>query len=170
MIQTLVHRVEGGRILYLRPNRALSRRQWVGWFVAIVLTCMLVASWSAWFGNLFAPLFALINVVVLAFAFTAVWRAGERAEWIELAPDCITVRRENRGISHEAGRFHPAWVRLVSLARRQGGKRAQLVLRSHGRGVEIGGFLADEERNELAATMRQALEELKVGPGSTGMG
>jgi uncharacterized membrane protein len=167
MIQTLSHQHGAGRILYLRPNRALSREQWLRWFLAIVLTCLLVASWSARFGNLFAPLFALLDVGVLALAFVAVWRAGERSEWIELAPDCITVRRESRGISSETGRFHPAWVRLIQ-ARHSGGDGAQLLLRSHGRAVEIGAFLADEERNELAAALRQALEELKVGEGLHG--
>lgn len=169
MIQTLSHPFTAGRVLCLRPNRALSRVQWVRCFVCIVLTCLLVASWSAWTGNVFAPLFALLNLVGLAFAFSAVWRGGERAEWIELAPDCITVRREDRGKASEVGRFHPAWVRLICRACDQGGAGAQLWLRSHGRAMQIGAFLAEQERKELAVLMRRALEDLKVGPGSTGM-
>jgi uncharacterized membrane protein len=168
MIQTLAHSAEGGRTLCLRPNRALSRGAWIAWFVAIVAVLLLVAFSSAWFGNVFAPLFAVVDVAILALAFSAVWRQGERAEWIELAPDCITVRRESHGHSQVTGRFHPAWVRLVEQARDS--SAAPLLLRSHGRALEIGAFLADQERNELAATLRRALDELKVGAGTTGMG
>lgn len=170
MIQTLPHDTGAGCTLCLRPNRALSRVGLMRWFVAIVLTCMLVASVSAWYGNVFAPLFALLDLALLALAFSAVWRAGERAEWIELAPECITVRREISGVVSDAGRFHPAWVRLIRRAQRFNGAGERLLLGSHGRALEIGAFLAEEERNQLAATMRQALAELKAGPGSTGMG
>jgi uncharacterized membrane protein len=106
----------------------------------------------------------------LALAFRAVWRQGERVKWIELAPDGITVRREIHGHAQETGRFHPAWVRLVERARSRGSNAAGRFLRPHGKAVEIGAFMADQERNELAASMRRVLDELKAGPGTTGMG
>ncbi len=42
-------------------------------------------------------------------------------------------------------------------------------MRTQVRRSEIGAFLAEQERKALADTMRQALDELKAGPGSTGM-
>lgn len=45
----------------------------------------------------------------------------------------------------------------------------RLLVRTRGRTLEIGAVLAEQERKALAGTMRQALDELKAGPGSTGM-
>jgi len=141
----------------------------MAWFGAIALFCLLVAGWTAWHGNVFAPAFALLDIGVLAFAFAAMWRSGQRAEWIELSPQAIVVRRVDRGVTSVAGQFHPGWVRLVQVMRRAPSDTC-LLLRSHGRSLEIGAFLAEEERKALAVTLRRALEELKAGAGPTGMG
>lgn len=72
----------------------------------------MVALWSAAQGNVFAPFFAVLDVMVVGAALRLVWRSGECAGWIELSDDTLTVRREARGCSVEAARFHPYWVRL----------------------------------------------------------
>jgi uncharacterized membrane protein len=43
---------------------------------------------------------------------------------------------------------------------------SQLTLRSHGRGLVIGAFLAPEERLDLANALRDALSQLRRGTGA----
>lgn len=143
--------------LCLRPNRAMSGSGMVGAFALIGGVCMMVAIYSAAQGNVFAPVFALLDVFVVGAALRLVWRGGDCAEWIELSGDALTVRREARGSSVEAARFHPYWVRLGPPP--QGHPR--VILSSHGQSLEVGAFLGEQERNVLAATLRTALGNLK---------
>ena len=146
-----------GLRLCLKPNLALSGRGMVAAFVAIGASCLAVALWSATQGNVFAPFFAVLDVIVVGLALRLVWRSGECAEWIELSDDVLTIRREARGRSVEAARFHPYWVRLRPAP--QG--RPRVVLSSHGRSLEVGAFLGEQEREALAATLRSALQHLR---------
>mgnify|MGYP002778435985 CR=1 FL=1 len=53
--------------------------------------------------------------------------------------------------------FHRSWAQLV--VRRVGpGQRYDLALRSHGKEVRFGSFLTDEQRLEVAATLRKRLK------------
>lgn len=146
-----------GLRLCLKPNRALSGRGVVVASAVIGMSCLSVALWSATQGNVFAPFFAVLVVVLVGAALRLAWRSGECAEWIELSGDALTVRREARGRSVEAARFHPYWVRLGPAP--QGCPR--VILSSHGRSLEVGAFLGEREREALAATLRSALGHLR---------
>ncbi len=130
--------------MWLRPNRALSRRGLRRLIMVLAALALTTAGLGAWQGNVFAPLFALIESFAMAFALGAAWRGGDRSERITLDPSSLEVcflpgRR--------CTRFQSYWVR-VHLARGNGHDR--LLLRSHGRELEIGTFLTDGERAELS--------------------
>lgn len=152
MIQSFADRDPDGLRLCLRPNRSLSARGLALAFAVIACTCLAVALYSAAQGNVFAPWFAFIDLALLAWAFKLVWRASERAEWIDLSDGALTVRSERGGRCIETGRFHPYWVRVETA-----GKIRRVLLRSHGKALCIGAFLGEEERGQLAETLRLAL-------------
>jgi len=140
--------------MWLKPNRALSRRdlrRLIGVLAALALT---TAGLGAWQGNVFAPLFALLESSAVAFALGVAWRAGDRSERITLDEASLEVQSlpGRRGM-----RFQPYWVR-VQLKPGRGGHR--LWLTSHGRALEIGAFLADEERVELSKKLMVLLADL----------
>ena len=72
----------------------------------------------------------------------------------------ITVDRRSLEVEvlpgHRRTRFQSAWVRVLLAP---GGNRRRLLLASHGRELEIGAFLADEERAELWHKLRQLLAQ-----------
>ena len=145
----------GGCELRLRPNRSLSPRGVMG-FLAMLAAAMLgVALLSALQGNVYAPGFALVYLAVVCGCFAIVQRRLRREERIELLPGGVTVlRRDVRG-DELAGRFDPYWVRLESDGER-------LLLGSHGKRVEIGAFLAQDERAEVARRLAEALAQLRA--------
>jgi uncharacterized membrane protein len=147
-----------GATLWLRPNRALSRRGLrclIGVLAALVLT---TAGLGAWQGNVFAPLFALIEASAVAVALSVAWRAGDRSERLTLDPASLEVQTLP---ARRRARFQTYWVRV--LLEPAGGHR-RLLLSSHGRRLEIGAFLADEERAELARKLIALLAELRAQP------
>ena len=147
------------QVLWLRPNRALSLRalRWAAGLLAGYI--MLVALASSLAGNAFAPLFALLDAGLVLLVFTWVWRAGERAERITLSEDTLEVARFPT--QQPSVRLQPYWVR-VRLQPGHHGPRLTLV--SHGRTVEIGAFLGEEERETVRRQLQDRLAHLRQPP------
>jgi uncharacterized membrane protein len=144
--------------LWLRPNRALSRRGMrylIGWLVLLVA---MTAGLGAWQGNVFAPLFALVESAAMIWALGLAWRSGNRSERITLDDASLEVR--SLPGRHRAS-FQSYWVR-VRLA--PGHDRHRLLLRSHGRELEIGSFLAEEERAAVAGKLKLLLADRQGQP------
>lgn len=138
--------------IWLRPNRTLSRRGLRRLIMLLVALVLATAVLGAWQGNVFAPLFALVESVALAAALRVAWRAGDRGECITLDDTSLEVRWLP---GRQRVRFQAYWVR----ARLEQGKNGcrRLLLSSHGRELEIGGFLAERERVELLRKLKVLL-------------
>ena len=147
--------------LVLRPPRALSGRQVGALFAVLTGTMWAVALLSAVQGNVFAPPFALLDSLIVACALRWMWRLGERREQIDVDRTAVCVRRlggVQAGVAKVGGvavfEAHPCWVRL-SVG--QTGREPHVVLDSRGLQVEVGGFLAPDERRVLAERLQDAL-------------
>jgi uncharacterized membrane protein len=141
--------------LLLAPNRALSRdalRRCIG---VLMLAGAVVALMAAWQGNVFAPLFALLEAPCVVAALWVAWRSGERRERITL--DAHSLRIEVVPPRDGAVACPSAWVRVR--LRDWGGHR-HVLLAAYGREREVGAFLGDEERLELSRELQSALAVL----------
>ena len=141
-----------GTCLVLRPNRALTVWQWVVVFGVLVAVSMAVAVYSFTQGNVFAPLFALAHMGFVALALRWAWRGGERYEVLQVEAGGVRVRRSgSAGLVFQAD---PHWVQV-----RLEGKDedVRLVLGSAGRRIELGAFLAPDERRSLAGRIQDML-------------
>lgn len=153
--------------LVLRPPRALSGRQMGVLFAWMSGAMWVVALLSAMQGNVFAPLFALLDSLVVAASLRWLWRLGERREQIDVDQGAVSVRRlqaRRQQVRRRAGataidvppvfEAHPYWVRL-SVG--EAGREPHVMLDSRGKRVEVGGFLAPDERKVLAGRLHDAL-------------
>ncbi|MBW8368645.1 MAG: DUF2244 domain-containing protein [Arenimonas sp.] len=141
-----------GARLVLRPRRALSAGQFAGLAVGLSLATFGVAGYALSQGNVFAPVFALLDAAFIVVVLRWVWRQGDRFEEIALDERSLEVRRSAQ--PEPAFRAHPFWVRLQV----EGGEGAERVLLgSHGRQVEVGSFLSHEERRDLATRLKGLL-------------
>ncbi|HTD29782.1 MAG TPA: DUF2244 domain-containing protein [Xanthomonadaceae bacterium] len=151
----------------LHPPRALSGRQ-MGALFAVMSGAMWVAALlSAAQGNVFAPLFALLDSLIVAASLRWMWRLGERCEQIDVDRGAIRVRRWVGMTSMEEApvfEAHPYWVRL-SIG--NAGREPHVMLASQGLRVEVGGFLAPEERKVLAGRLHDALQAASGRAGSS---
>lgn len=142
------------RVLWLRPNRALDKRGLRRLIIGLAAMALATAALGAWQGNVFAPVFALLEAFVVGFALGAAWRAGGRGERIAIGPDTLEVRAVP---GHRTVRFQTYWLK-VGLAPGDGRKR--LLLTSHGNELEIGAFLGEEERVEASRKLMVLLSEV----------
>lgn len=130
--------------MWLKPNRTLTHRGLRRVIMVLVILVLGTAGLGAWQGNVFAPLFAALESVVLAYALSIAWRAGDRGERITLDESSLEVHALPGGRST---RFPTYWVRVLL---ERGGARHRLLLSSHGHALEIGVFLAEAERIALS--------------------
>jgi uncharacterized membrane protein len=140
------------------PHRSLTRRGLVAFLLAQGIVAGVFAALAAWRGNVFAPGFAILELAVLAVCLARVWRASGAGQIITLTPSQLTVAAT---AGTETARFHPYWVRVRLTPPRWRGWPSRLLLGSHGREVEVGAFLNEDERRELARRLTELLRPLQ---------
>ena len=143
--------------MWLKPNRALSRRGLRRLIMVLAALALTTAGLGAWQGNVFAPLFALVESAAVAIALSVAWRAGVRSERITLDESSLEVQ-SLPGRSRTS--FQSYWVRVLL---EPGDGHQRLLLSSHGRKLEIGVFLAEVERVELSERLKVLLADFN-GP------
>lgn len=120
--------------------------------MALVTLATAAIGWHQ--GNVFAPLFALLEAAVVAWALGIAWHAGGRGERITLDRRSLEVEVLP---GHRRTSFQSGWVRVLMSS---AGNRQRLLLASHGRALEIGAFLGEEERKELWRKLRLHLAQV----------
>ena len=141
-----------GFLLVARRNNSLSsagRNLVVGSLAAISLVISLAfALQGAW---MILP-FAGLEVLVVYVAFRCVERHAEDFESLSIEGDQVLIVRRERG---EVSRyeFNRYWAQVVL----QPGRQVVLALRSHGRQVEFGRHLTEQQRCRMAGIIRAEL-------------
>ena len=135
----------------LRPRRSVG---------AGALRAVLLAVAVGWLGVglVFAAVgawpvsgFMGLEVLLLGGAFWLSHRTGRGFESIDLTEQRLTVRRVGHRGDQRRWSFHPHWLRIAEAP-------AGVELRSQGRSLIVGAFLAADECRALADSLRQALK------------
>jgi len=130
----------------LRPGAFL----WLGalcilWALGGGVLFFLMGAWPV------LPFLGVETTLVLLLVLLQHQWAGRAREVISLTPDQIVMRRvDGRGRREEAS-LNPYWVQV------EWSERAGLALVQRNRRVEVGIFLSEEEKQDLAAALRRAL-------------
>lgn len=103
-----------------------------------------------------------LDVLLIYVAFRLNYRAARAFETVRLTPAALEVTKVDARGRGRRITFQPYWlaVDMDDPPRRH----SRLTLRSHGRRLEIGGFLTPDEKLDLARALRRALEEARRPP------
>jgi len=146
----------------LYPHRSLGRK---GYAILLAGTAAIVFLYGIVFLVIGAwPIFGFLGGEWLLFwvLFRKHHRGDDRAERIRLYADALVVERFDRRGQTVTERLQPYWLNVI-LERAEEPDNA-LYLRSHGRSIEVGGFLAPQERRDLAAELRAVLDRHRSRP------
>ena len=134
-----------------RRNNSLSSTGRLIAFALIFVASVGIAAAFAIFGAWLILPFAGLEMLVLFFAFHYMERHAGDYELIEIDGDTVKVEWVSAG-NRRGGVFNRHWAQVVA-----GGGGGRLALRSHGRELEIGRYMNDEQRQDLARALKRRL-------------
>ena len=140
----------------LQPNQSMS---WKGNLVFLGgLLALFVLTGAAFALMGFWPVipFAGLDLALVAYALYRVARACQAREVIRIDASSVTIEKGRRR-PETSDVFQRAWARLQWRRFPSRLHPNRLFVRSHGRSVEIGGFLTEAERGDLADALGKHL-------------
>jgi uncharacterized membrane protein len=166
--QTFAPRQDAMATVAVFPHRSLSRAGLAMYFAAQSIATLGFAMLAAWRGITLAPACAVLVLALLGWCLRRVWRASGNGLIVTVTPQRLEVRRAPDGAL--LAEFHPYWARLRLAPGRWRGWPSRLLLGSHGREMEIGAFLNDAERCELAQRLKELLRAAHARGGESELG
>lgn len=143
----------------LHPHRSLPPKGFLILMVAIgsvsFVSGMVFLMMGAW------PVMGFfgLDVLLVYIAFKLNYRAARAYELVELTPSTLILRQVSASGKAESFEFNPYWVRVLFTERHDGGNHLKLA--SHGRELEFGRLLNDDERREFAQALSRALSDAR---------
>jgi uncharacterized membrane protein len=146
----------GAFVFDSRPHCSLTRAQERLVFRSLALLCFGTAAGFAVLGYWLVLPFAGLEVALLAWALEALRSRERDYETLTIDGDAVVLewRTGRRSGRREMNR---QWVRVACECSAPG-RNCRLCLSSHGRETEVGLYLSDEARLQLAATLRSKLQ------------
>lgn len=126
-------------------------------FWSLAALCFGLAIGFALMGYWLTVPFAALEVAVLAWAFK-VLRSRERDYETLLIDGDLMVLEWHAGTQGERREMNRQWA-SVECACNKSGRNCRLNVSSHGRATEVGKYLSDEGRLQLAALLRSRLQK-----------
>ena len=126
-------------------------------FLATICFCAGVAFVLAGAWPVFG--FLGIDVLIVYLAFKLNYRNARRFETLQLTNEILTVERVAPSGKRKSWHLQPYWLQVELDKNASPGGR--LILRSHGRILEIGSFLTEGEKINLAQTLREKIAALR---------
>jgi len=152
----------------LAPHCSLSTRGALAFFGSVCLATFGVAGVATALGYWPVLPFAGAEMLLLGWAlYTNMQRRFER-ETIDVSETEIVIEYA-RGNPRRVV-FPRHWARVKIRRPKSPLHRGQLVIESHGRAYEVGKFLSEEERRQLAAKLGQLIGGMNRSPALPGAG
>ena len=156
MVATQFDSFEFSHRFLIRPNCSLPWRGVVRFYLGMFSVSFSIAFAFALKGVWFILPFAGLEMLVLGAAFYVVARRG--SSWQAISVSDTTVDIVDSGVKSGGQQsFQRAWVRIDLERAAIKGYPSRLLIRSHGRAMEVGGYLNETEKQRLAQELREAV-------------
>jgi uncharacterized membrane protein len=140
----------------LKRNCSLAPRQLAVIFASLATVSLVIATGFAAQGAWMVLPFACIEVLALGVAFVVYARHAADYERIVLCRDCLLVET-CRGERLRTERCAPAWTRVEY----SGTRRELIGLVAAGKRIDVGRFVPESERRDLATQLRRQLQGVR---------
>ena len=158
MIHELKTSQDQRRTFVIAPNQSMSGRELLLVFIGIAGVTLAIGAYFWLHGfTLVLPFSGLEALALGAALYITAWRGGAR-EVITITDNsvCVETGRSRPERRHDFQRY---WTKVVLRRPWVAWYPSKLLLCSHGREIEVGRFLNEEERMGLAKILRSAIHQ-----------
>lgn len=156
------------RIFEISPNLSLTPRGAAIFFVAVLLSTILVSGSAAWLGYWPVLPFAGLELLILAFALYSVQRRGRYKEVLHIGDEKIVVEKGENNVQ-ERLEFVRHWTRVEIRPGNRTSGVSRLLLSGQGLSCEIGECLTQSERVGLAHRLEKFIGPVNASPPLVGV-
>lgn len=158
MIHELKVSQDQRRTFVIAPNQSMSGRELLLVFSGIAGVTLAIGGYFWLRGFTLVLPFSGLEVLALGAAlYITAWRGGAR-EVITITDDSISVETGRSG-PEQRHDFQRYWTKVVLRRPWVAWYPSKLLLCSHGREIEVGRFLNEQERKGLAKILRSAIHQ-----------
>jgi uncharacterized membrane protein len=150
----------GGWRFILSANGSMTPRQMVAFLTAAGIVMVSIGIGFSVLGLWLVLPFSGAEWLLLAYAFNVSQNDARVREVLTIDAATVQLERGRQGPEQsyrQSYRFQRAWLALDWKKSEFNGHPSRLTLRSHGKEVDIGRFLAEPEREKLVRELRQIL-------------
>lgn len=143
----------------IHPYRSLSAEGFRWLFLFVVVANIAAAGIAVSLGGWPIVGFLGLDVLAVYVAFRLSYAQTRAFERVTVDREALVVERVDRKGARAEWRFPSYWV---SVWYEGDEEQSRVTLRSHGRSLEIGGYLPPVERQDFAEALRQALRSART--------
>ena len=144
----------------IQPNRSLSEggRKLFIWGIGLLMAgiTLRLAFMGLW---LVAP-FMVLDLLVLVYAFCVVGRHCRITERVVIKNEALVIHHQEEK-NPQKWSFPLHWVNVDLKAGHHPSHGSRLLVGSHGKWIELAGFLTNDERESLASALKKAIGQAR---------
>ncbi|MEM7467432.1 MAG: DUF2244 domain-containing protein [Pseudomonadota bacterium] len=142
----------------IRPNRSMTWHEAKFFIAGVTLASLTIGLYFLYLGYPLVLPFSGLEALAVAAAFYIVLREGEHTEVVTIADQTVTIEKGKRKPDTRY-EFDRTWANVILKKSPNRWYPSKLLIGSHGKYLEIGQFLAEGERQSLAAMLINAVKK-----------
>lgn len=146
----------GSGYIVLKPNNSATWRFNMMVVASLAFIATLISTFFLLQGLWLIAPFSGLEVLALLGCLYLCARANIQTEVIKFSPDKVIIE-QGRTFAEKSWEYHRSWAKILVRKHRRGGHPDQVVIRSHGKEVELGSFLNGDDRKTLVKKLRKII-------------
>ena len=147
----------------LYPNQSLSHRGFQIILTIFALYGVIISAIFISMGAWVIPGFYGVEVLFVIWLLFLSFKKRHHYETISLTDKDLIIQDHSPRNQDQSWVFEPSWVKVqLEKPKCESQLHSQLKIISHGKGIIIGEFLSNQEREDISNSLKQALENWKL--------
>ena len=156
MVETRFNEADGSAVIVLRPNNSASWQVNLAVIGLVTLVLFAVCVYFALKGLWLVFPFAGLEVVALYICFYLRVRANNRTEVITFDRDTVVIE-QGKLFAEKSWKYHRLWAKIFVRKAPYIGHPKQVIIRSHGKELELGAFLNNQDKEVLIKDLKNII-------------
>mgnify|MGYP001828951116 FL=1 len=156
MVYSEFNPATGTGYIVLKPNNSATWRFNMMVVASLALIGLLISTFFFIQGLWLIAPFSGLEVLLLLTCLYLCTRSNIQTEVIKFSPDKVIIE-QGRTFAEKSWEYHRTWAKIFVRKPKHRGHPDQIVIRSHGKELELGSFLNKDDKEALVKKLRHII-------------